>query len=104
MRGLNLNKPSHIMVAWAALTATGAGFYIVTKNGIYLRRREQAIPSSTIPTKTNELSWEDRIAQDEANAAKKGYKVNYRDIHQATADATAESSSSSSSSSTSSSS
>ncbi|CAO3566241.1 unnamed protein product [Mortierella alpina] len=56
MRGLNLNKPSHIMVAWAALTATGAGFYIITKNGIYVRRREQAIPSSTIPAKTNELS------------------------------------------------
>ncbi|KAF9946391.1 hypothetical protein BGZ72_000370, partial [Mortierella alpina] len=66
-------------------------------NGIYTRRREQAIPSSTIPAKTADLSWEERIAQDEANAAKKGYKVNYRDIHQATTEANAESSSSSSS-------
>ncbi|KAG0213414.1 hypothetical protein BGX28_004470 [Mortierella sp. GBA30] len=94
MRFLNFNKPSHIMAAWAALIASGAGFYIYTKNGIYIRRREQAIPSSTIPTKTNELSWEERIAQDEANAAKKGYKVNYRDIHQATEAKASDSSSS----------
>ncbi|KAG0251736.1 hypothetical protein BG011_007416 [Mortierella polycephala] len=69
----------------------GGSFYAFTKNGIYVRRREYAIPSSTIPAKTSELSWEERIAQDEANAAKKGYKVNYRDIHQTTAAAAAES-------------
>ncbi|KAF9284784.1 hypothetical protein BGZ68_004433 [Mortierella alpina] len=95
MLGLNLNKPSHIMLAWYAKTECSAGFYTITKNGIYIRRREQAVPSSLIPAKINELSWEERIAQDEANAAKKGYNVNYKDIHQATTEATAESSSSS---------
>ncbi|KAF9909435.1 hypothetical protein EC991_008574 [Linnemannia zychae] len=59
--------------------------YNVTKNGIYLRKRELAVPSETIPTKVNQLSWEERIALDEANAAKKGYKVDYRTIHEATA-------------------
>ncbi|KAF9099966.1 hypothetical protein BGX29_002577 [Mortierella sp. GBA35] len=84
MPRLNLNKPSHIMMTWAGLTITGALVYSVTKNSIYLRKREQAIPSETIPTKVGQLSWEERIAQDEANAAKKGYKVDYRNIHEAT--------------------
>ncbi|KAF9123270.1 hypothetical protein BGW39_009137 [Mortierella sp. 14UC] len=60
-------------------------FYNITKNGIYLRKREFAVPSETIPTKSNQLSWEERIAQDEANSAKKGYKVDYRTIHETTA-------------------
>ncbi|KAK3806694.1 MAG: hypothetical protein J3Q66DRAFT_406832 [Benniella sp.] len=77
----NLNKPSHIMLAWAGLTVTGFSFYALTKTEIYLRRREHAVPYSSIPTKATEISWEERIAQDEANAAKKGYNINYRDIH-----------------------
>ncbi|KAG0012699.1 hypothetical protein BGZ82_002452 [Podila clonocystis] len=77
---LNLNKPSHIMLTWAALTVSGAFFYTVTKNGIYVRRREQAVPPP-VATK-GDMTWEERIAKDEENAAKKGYKVNYRDIHE----------------------
>ncbi|KAK3839925.1 MAG: hypothetical protein J3R72DRAFT_492257 [Linnemannia gamsii] len=79
---LNFNKPSHIMITWACLTVTGAMFYNVTKNGIYLRKRQFAVPSETIPSQVNQMSWEERIAQDEANAAKKGYKVDYRSIHE----------------------
>ncbi|KAG0282875.1 hypothetical protein BGZ96_012745 [Linnemannia gamsii] len=60
----------------------GALVYSVTKNSLYLRKREVAIPSETIISKANQLSWEERIAQDEANAAKKGYKVDYRGIHE----------------------
>lgn len=71
------------MAAWAGLTLTGLSFYILTKNEIYLRRREQATPYSAIPAKASEISWEERIARDEANAAKKGYNINYRDIHKA---------------------
>ncbi|KAG0070160.1 hypothetical protein BKA57DRAFT_503027 [Linnemannia elongata] len=85
MQKLNFNKPSHIMLCWAGLTITGALVYNVTKNSIYIRKREHAVPSETIPTKVNQLSWEERIAQDEANAAKKGYKVDYRGIHETTA-------------------
>ncbi|KAF9948202.1 hypothetical protein BGZ65_008233 [Modicella reniformis] len=81
MPKLNLNKPSHVMLAWAGLTITGFSLYALTKNEIYLRRREHATPYSAIPTKTTEISWEEKIAQDEANAAKKGYNINYRDIH-----------------------
>ncbi|KAF9353845.1 hypothetical protein BGX26_008400 [Mortierella sp. AD094] len=84
MPKLNLNKPSHIMLTWAGLTTAGFSCYALTKNGIYIRRREQAVPSSSIPTKVADISWEERIAMDEANAAKKGYKVNYRDIHKST--------------------
>ncbi|KAG0269891.1 hypothetical protein BGZ95_001866, partial [Linnemannia exigua] len=40
----------------ACLTVTGAMVYTVTKNGIYLRKREFAVPSETIPTKVNQLS------------------------------------------------
>ncbi|KAF9422401.1 hypothetical protein BGZ76_003791 [Entomortierella beljakovae] len=88
MAKLNLNKPSHIMLAWAGITTVGFSCYAVTKNGIYIRRREQAVPSSTIPGKVSDISWEERIARDEANAAKKGYNVNYREIHQAAESAT----------------
>ncbi|KAF9405436.1 hypothetical protein BGZ94_003542 [Podila epigama] len=82
---LNLNKPSHIMLTWAGLTVSGAFVYTTVKNGIYVRRREQAVPPP-ITTK-GDLSWEERIARDEENAAKKGYKVNYRNIHETTKDA-----------------
>ncbi|KAF8918786.1 hypothetical protein EDD21DRAFT_448833 [Dissophora ornata] len=93
MPKLNLNKPSHIMLSWATLTVVGFSLYAFTKNGIYLRRREYAAPSSSIPAKTSEISWEERIARDEANAAKKGYSVNYRDIHKASEAAAASESS-----------
>ncbi|KAG0045293.1 hypothetical protein BGZ83_009481 [Gryganskiella cystojenkinii] len=93
MPRLNLNKPSHIMITWAALTISGAFFYTLTKNDIYLRRRVQAVPSETIPTKT-EMSWEERIAKDEENAAKKGYSVNYKDIRESTATSSTSTSSS----------
>ncbi|KAI7827590.1 hypothetical protein BC939DRAFT_527073 [Gamsiella multidivaricata] len=89
MPKLNLNKPSHIMLAWAGLTITGFTCYALTKTEIYLRRREYAAPSSTIPAKATEVSWEERIAMDEANAARKGYSVNYRDIHKAASEASA---------------
>ncbi|KAI1319129.1 hypothetical protein EDD11_004772 [Mortierella claussenii] len=87
MAKLNLNKPSHIMLTWAGLTLTGFSLYAFTKSSIYLRRREQAVPSSTIPAKATEISWEERIAQDEANAARKGYNVNYRGIQKASEEA-----------------
>ncbi|GJJ74559.1 hypothetical protein EMPS_06917 [Entomortierella parvispora] len=93
MPRLNLSKPSHVMITWAVLTVASASFYTVTKNDIYLRRRVQAVPSETIPTKTG-LSWEERIALDEENAAKKGYRVNYKDIRDSTAAVTSSTSSS----------
>ncbi|KAF9579049.1 hypothetical protein BGW38_004862, partial [Lunasporangiospora selenospora] len=70
----------------AALTFTGASFYGITKSGIYRRRREQQTPSSTISRP--EMTWEEKIKQDEENAAKKGYKINYREIHDTSVAAT----------------
>ncbi|KAG0370562.1 hypothetical protein BGX24_001984 [Mortierella sp. AD032] len=74
---------SHVLLSpVSSRPKSGAMFYNVTKNGIYLRKREFAVPSETIPSQVNQMSWEERIAQDEANAAKKGYKVDYRSIHE----------------------
>ncbi|KAF9927549.1 hypothetical protein FBU30_003095 [Linnemannia zychae] len=67
------------------LLIAGGFFYTIAKNKLYVKKREYATPSESIPTKSGQISWEERIAQDEANAAKKGYKVDYRHIHEATA-------------------
>ncbi|KAG0356288.1 hypothetical protein BGZ54_000780, partial [Gamsiella multidivaricata] len=84
-----MTSPSGRASSYSANVSTGFTCYALTKTEIYLRRREYAAPSSTIPAKATEVSWEERIAMDEANAARKGYSVNYRDIHKAASEASA---------------
>ncbi|ORZ10977.1 hypothetical protein BCR41DRAFT_397863 [Lobosporangium transversale] len=79
---LNLNKPSHIMLTWAGLTVSKTTFTFAVGNKRAFKY---------YPNQTTEISWEERVAMDEANAAKKGYKVNYKEIYKASEEAAAES-------------
>ncbi|KAF9977576.1 hypothetical protein BGZ73_005559 [Actinomortierella ambigua] len=75
MLKLNLQKPSHIMLCWAGLTVVSIAAYASTKNAIYHKKREYNFEPLYQPME--ELTWEERIARDKENAAKKGYNIDY---------------------------
>ncbi|KAG0231095.1 hypothetical protein BGW42_000512 [Actinomortierella wolfii] len=63
------------MVCWGALTVVSVGAFAMTKNAIYYKKREYHFEPSYPPKE--ELTWEERIARDKENAAKKGYNIDY---------------------------